>query len=299
MTAEVVALGEKLEQSLAFDGLVPDLDEVIYHAHSALSSTGARQLLQAPARFVHWMQNKPPHKKAFDVGSAVHAKVLGTGWDVVEIPDDLLSGPNRAISSVAAKDWVAAARASNAIPLKAAEIAEVDAMSESVLAHSMARVMFEQEGAAELSVFSRDPETGVQQRCRFDYLGMGQGRRFAVDLKTKHGLATPVKFSKTVAELGYHVQVGHYLDTLAAAGGHVDQFVFVVVEKEPPYLTATFVLGREYLEMGYTGAAEARRRFAAGIESGEWPGYPQELQIAIPPNWAVYDHNEGIGVLTA
>lgn len=297
--AQIVALGDALESSLAFEGFVPDLDEVVYHAHSALSSTGARQLLQAPARFAHWMRNKPPHKKAYDVGSAVHAKVLGTGWDVVEIPDRLLSGPNRAISSVAAKWWVEMARASNAIPLKAHEIAEVDAMAESVLANAMARVMFEQEGDAELSVFSRDAETGIEQRCRFDYLGTGSGRRFAVDLKTKHGLATPVKFSKTVAELGYHVQVGHYLDTLAAAGGEVDQFVFVVVEKEPPYLTATYVLGREYLEMGYAGAAEARRRFAAGIESGDWPGYPQELQIAIPPNWAVYDHNEGLGVLTA
>lgn len=283
----------------ALDGFVPDLDEVTYHAHSALSSTGARQLLQAPARFAHWAENKPPHKKAYDVGSAVHAKVLGTGWEVVEIPDDLLSGPNRAISSEAAKAWVAAARDSNAIPLKAFEIAEVDAMAESVLGHAMARALFEQEGAAEMSVFSRDPATGVEQRCRFDYLGTGSGRRFAVDLKTKHGLATPMKFSKTVAELGYHVQVGHYLDTLSAAGGHVDQFVFVVVEKEPPYLTASFVLGREYLEMGYAAAAEARRLFAAGIETGHWPGYPQELQIAIPPNWAVYDHNEGLGVLAA
>ena len=109
---------------MALEGFVPDLDEVIYHAHSALSSTGARQLLQAPARFAHWAENKPPHKKAFDVGSAVHAKVLGTGWDVVEIPDKLLSGPNRAISSEAAKWWVAMARASNVIPLKAHEIAE-------------------------------------------------------------------------------------------------------------------------------------------------------------------------------
>lgn len=275
---------------MSAQGIVLGMDEVEYHAHPALSSTGARELLTAPAKFAWSREHPRPHVKVFDVGASVHARVLGTGWEVVEIPDALLSGANRSISSAEAKQWVRDARAAQQIPLKSHEIAEVNAIAESVLAHKTARMLLEQEGHPEASVFSVDPATGVECRARFDFLPTGQGRRIAVDLKTKHGEASAVKFSKSVADLGYHVQEAHYIDTLRFADEYVDAFAFLVVEKEPPYLVATFVLNDDFREIGAARAARARDLFARGIESGVWPGYPDEIQIARPPQWAVYDH---------
>lgn len=271
------------------EAIVFDLDEVDYHAHPALSSTGARQLLTAPALFA-WSQSHPtPHVKAFDAGSAVHARVLGTGWQTVEIPEEVLS-KSGTVGTDAARAFIAESRANNLIPLKAHELAEVNAIAESVLSHKTARMLLEQEGHAEASVFGTDPATGVECRARFDKLPTGPGRRIAVDLKTKHGAASPVKFAKTVADLGYHVQEAHYIDTLRFTGHHVDAFAFLVVEKEPPYLVATFVLNPDFQEIGAARAARARELFARGTETGQWPGYPEEIQIARPPQWAVYDH---------
>lgn len=272
-----------------FSGVVLGLGEDTYHAHPALSSTGARELLEAPARFYYARSNPRPHRKEFDVGTAAHSKVLGTGAPVIAIPEEVLA-KNGAASTNDAKAWIETARAEGKVPVKRAEFDAVNAMAESVLAQPSARALLEQDGNPEASVFGTDPATGVDTRARFDYLPTGSGRRVAVDLKTMHGLATPVRFAKAVAEHGYHVQEAHYLDTLAFVGEHVDAFAFVVVEKERPYLAAAYVLDEDFREIGRARAARARELFARGIESGEWPGYPDHIQIARPPAWAVYDH---------
>ncbi len=282
-------------------GIVLDLDEAIYHAHPALSSTGARQLLEAPARFEHARSTPRADRKAFDIGTLVHSKVLGVGAQVSVYPDgrgdevfvDPESGDeltnvlatNGAASTAAAKRFEAQCRANGLVPLKRADADVVNAMAEAVLSHPTASVLLEQDGHPEASVFGTDPVTGVECRARFDFLG-----RVGVDLKTMHGLATPVKFAKTVADHGYHVQNAHYEDTLGFAGDEVEAFAFVVVEKEPPFLVAVFVLDEDYREIGAARAKRARELFAVSHDSGIWPGYPPQIQIARPPQWAVYDH---------
>lgn len=270
-------------------GVVLGLDEAEYHTHPALSSTGARELLVAPARFLHSRSTPRVHKKVFDIGTAAHSKVLGTGWEIVAIPDGILAS-NGAASTTAARKFIAEARAAGKVPVKQAELDEVNAMSEAVLAHRSARLLLEQDGAAEASVFGFDPETGVETRARFDFLGRGDGRRVGVDLKTIHGEASQVKFAKTIADHGYHVQNAHYEDTLRFAGERLDAFAFVAVEKEPPHLVGVFVLNEDYREIGAARARRARHLFARGLETGVWPGYPDEIQIVRPPQWAIYDH---------
>lgn len=288
-------------------GLVPNLDEEVYHAHPALSSTGARQLLKAPAKFFYERSHPSPPKKEFDLGSLAHSKVLGVGAGVAVYPDgtgdetfvvDYTSGEevhnvlaaNGAASTKLAKAFEAWAREAGMIPMKRADAVVVDAMAESVLARRTSRSLLEQEGVAEASVFGHDPATGIEQRCRFDYLGTGPGRRVAVDFKTTRDDADPITFTRTVAQHGYHIQQAHYMDTAASADVRVDDFTFIVVEKTPPYLVAEHWLDPDYREIGHKKAAEARARFAAGIESGSWPGYPDQVQIVRPPQFLIYDH---------
>jgi hypothetical protein len=284
-----------------YQGAVLGLDEETYHAHPALSSTGARQLLEAPARFEHAQSQPRAPRKAFDVGTLAHSKVLGVGAGVAVYPDgagdhvfadpetgeefDNVLASNGAASTKLAKSFEVWARTQGLVPLKRAEADEVNAMAEAVLSHPTARVLLEQAGHPEVSVFGTDPATGVECRARFDFLG-----RVGVDLKTFYGAATPVKFAKTVADHGYHVQSAHYEDTLSFIGEQIDAFAFIVVEKDPPYLVAVFVLDDDYREIGAARAKRARELFAASRDSGVWPGYPSQIQIARPPQWAVHDH---------
>lgn len=266
--------------------IVNDMPEAEYHARPELSSTGARLLLDSPARF-HYAQTHPQaHKNAFDLGSAVHSKVLGVGAYSIVIPEELLA-TNGAASTKAAKDFMEQARSEGLIPIKAEVGNSVDAMVEAVLAHPTAKALFEQEGQAEASVFATDPVTGIEVRARFDYLAP-----ICVDLKTTAKDGSAAGFAKTVANFGYDVQRGHYLPTLEFATGERREMVFVVVETDAPHLVAVHQLDRDFVEMGEKKAQRARELFAECTASGIWPGYPTDVQLIIPPMYAVYDFQD-------
>jgi hypothetical protein len=278
---------EVVDAELDYEGIVYDLPEEDYHAHHALSSTQVKWLLDSPARYRYNLTHPQPFKKAFDEGSAVHAIVLGTGWEVVEIPADLLSGANKAISSDKAKAWVAAERAKKRIPLKAHEIAKVNAIAASVLADPDAVALLSG-GRPEVSVFATDPDTGVDMRCRFDYLA--DDLSFAVDLKTMAGSATKAGFSKAVADLHYDVSHEHYLDTLELATGVRPPKFYIAVEKEPPYFTAVFRLSDDEIEMGRKEARSARRTLAGCRAVDYWPHRRSGIQTTEAPMRRIYDH---------
>lgn len=267
-------------------GIVPDMPENIYHSHNALSSTGARLLLESPAKF-HYRQTHPQQSTAaFDLGSAVHAKVLGVGWAIEELdfPDW------RTKAAQAARDE---ARDNGLIPMLTRELVTVHRMSEAVLAHKTAREMLELPGERELSAFATID--GVDVRARLDALtdsGIG------IDLKTTAKPADPLTFARSVVDYGYDVQAAWYTDALAALGTELDRFQFIVVEKEAPHLVSVLELDIIFREMGKVKAAEARRRYAECTATNTWPGHPDDIQLVAPPTWAEYAHEDLYGPLS-
>lgn len=284
-----------------YTGIVPNLDEATYHSLPELSSTEARMLLKEGGPAIYrYAKDHPPliaASKKFDIGSAVHAKVLGAGLDVAVIPDELLAS-NGAISTKAAKEFVEDARAQGLIPLKATDFEPINGAAEAVLAHEAAKQLFGQPSDPEVSVFATDPVTDVAVRGRFDFLPtkwrLGAPSRVAVDLKTTRD-ASRKGFAKSIADYGYDVQRAWYLDALKWITGEDAEMVFVAVEKEPPYLVAVHQLPTIWVEMGATKARVARRRYAECVASGKWPGYGDEVLLASPPNYLIYQFEEEYG----
>ena len=281
---------------MIYEGIIRDLSEAEYHSHAALSSTEARLILDSPAKY-RWKKDHPPlvpPSKKFDVGTAVHSKVLGTGVEAVIIPTELLAS-NGAASTTAAKTFIAEARAAGKVPLKSEEFEPINAQAENVLANPTARALFDQPGAAEVSVFA--DIDGVAVRARFDFLPeQGERRRVAVDLKTARD-ASPRGFTRSIAEYGYETQRQWYLDTLNTVTGPMPEgmepeMVFVAVEKDAPYLVGIYQLPTIWTAMGATKAARARRIYAECTETGVWPGYPLDVQLLSPPTWLIYQHEE-------
>lgn len=273
--------------------IVLDMPEAEYHSHAALSSTGARLLLDSPARF-HYAQSHPQaHRDAFDLGTAVHTKVLGIGHKVITYPPEHLTPSGNPSTKAATVEWAEEQRANGLVVIGAAQAAQVDRMAEAVLSHPTARSLFEQEGNAEASVFGTDKETGVDIRARFDFLpNFMQDNPRAIDLKTTAKEASANGFIKSVMNFGYDVQQTHYEDTLKAAIDLEMPFAFVVVETAAPHLVGVHELDIVFREMGKAKARRARELFAACKASGEWPGYPDEVQLLSPPAWAIYQHEE-------
>src|SRR5690625_222350 len=251
------------------------LDETVYHSDQAvapefgpsLSSTGAKALLDAPARY-RYEQEHREHKKVCDVGHAVPAEALGVGLDLAVIPAEHLAADGAA-STKAAREFIAEARLDGRVPLKAAEALEIRTIAANILAHPDARAIFS-EGDPEISIYAKDPATGTTMRGRIDWLRDNA----AIDLKTIGRSARPDAFARQAADMGYDVQWGWYRTILRELGRAEDfPFIHVVAETKPPYLVSVVRFGPEDMEVGNRRARQALDIYARCVETGEWPGY--------------------------
>lgn len=273
-----------------------DVDE--YHAdRNSLSVSGAKLLLppSCPAKFRHHMDTAQKPKRHFEFGHFVHLKVLGKGPKVVEIDADSY----RTKAAQMARDK---ARADGNIPVLAgkpdddagAELEQAEAMTAAVFAHPKAGPLLSHpKNSFEQSVYATDPETGVRLRGRVDAINFSDksGRLWLVDLKTST-TSDPDPFSRKAFKFGYHMQAAWYMDLFILNKLAADLvFVFVVVEKEPPYLVSVVEYGAAEIAEGRRANREAIDIYRECITYNKWPGYPgtDEICPISLPAWAFDD----------
>ena len=260
-----------------------DMPDAEYHDRPELSSTGARRILDSPARFRYWEDHPQPAKAAFDLGSAAHSKILGVGSDIVMYPEEFITPSGEASKSKAALAWVAEQRAAGVVPIGLADAERVDAMAEAVLAEPEARAILERVAGREVTIIQEID--GVPVRARFDIFGDGE----AADLKT--GRDASPRFNKSVAAFGYHLQARWYDDAYyAETGERLTAFPLIVVESAAPHLVGVYDLDFMYEQTAAEKCAEARRIWQACNQSGVWPAYGRRTLTA--PPWVVIEDDE-------
>jgi len=272
-------------QTISLPG-VYDISADVYHldpvAGGTLSSSGARKLLECPARF-RWDQQHPtPPTKTFEIGHAAHKMVLGAGPELVRI--------NAAEwRTNAVKAEVEQARAEGKVPLRPLDYDAVHAMADAIRAHPLARVLFDPTGGQpEQTLVWRDEATGVWRRAMLDW----RRERVIVDYKSAVS-ASKAAFTKAVANFGYHQQDTYYRDGVTALGLADDPaFLFVVQEKDPPYLVAVYDIDDEDLRIGRERNRRALEMYRDCTASGIWPGYSTEIETIALPAWARRQHEE-------
>jgi len=268
-----------------------DMSDTAYHSRPELSSTGARRLLDSPARFRYWEDHPQPHRAVFDLGSAAHTKILGVGANTVEYPPEFLTPSGnlttRRDMADEIREWTTKQRDNGLIPISADDAARVNAMAEAVLAEPEARVILERVTGREVSIIQE--VDGVPVRARFDLLGGGE----AADLKT--GRDASPKFNKSVASFGYHLQRRWYDDAYyAETGERLSAFPLIVVESAPPHLVGIYDLDFQYEQTAAEKCADARRIWLECTETGVWPAYGRRTLTA--PTWVVIEDEEEIKI---
>lgn len=262
---------------------VEGMDEDEYHAHPALSASGMKDILRSP-KYFRLQRSAPRTRKEFDEGHAVHAQVLGVGARIKEIPDRLLSGEYRSISSKGAKQFKADAEAGGYTVLKPAQFVRIKKASEAVLTHPKAGRLLEAAPYREVSLFASDPESGVSLRGRVDGLG-----DLMLDLKTAADIR-PRAIERAVVDLGYYLSAAVYRQLLTQIlGEDPGPMHLIFVEKEPPFEVAVRVLDEpEWHAFGLKKMREAIDLFASCKEFGVWPGADDEdgpVQSLAFPSW--------------
>ncbi len=162
-------------------------------------------------------------------------------------------------------------------------------MRDSLLAHPMASRMLKADGRAEVSVYWKDEETGVDCRVRPDFWAFS--KRVVIDLKTTED-ASREGFSRTVAKWGYHRQAAMYLhgcrQAIRQSGSDIpapEAFAFIAIEKKPPYLVAVYVLQGESFGLGKAIFRRDLNHYARCLKDGAWPGYSDTIQELELPAW--------------
>jgi hypothetical protein len=258
-----------------------DIPAELYHSDpvpgGSLSSTGARRLLDCPARFRYLLDHPQPYKPAFEFGTAAHTVLLGDGPELVVVEGDRWDTND-------IKARVREIRAAGNIPLKQAAKQKIDDMAEALAATPEAADLFTPgSGTAEQSMFWPDRRYGLWRRARIDWLRPDR----IVDYKTVRS-ARPEDLRKAFWEHGYGQQQEWYRDGATDLGllGRDAPFTFVCQEKEPPYVVTVAELDFFFADAGRHLNDRALDLYVRCRETGHWPGYVTGTAHLSMPPWA-------------
>lgn len=266
-------------------GVYHDLAEADYHAHPALSHSGAKTLMPpgCPALFAYQREHGRPDKTAYDLGNAAHKTVLGTGWPTVVVEGEWRSKD--------AKAAVAEARANGVIPLHQQDWDAAQAMAGALRRHPLASMLLSN-GKPEASMLWRDQRADVLLRGRVDWLRDRRDPLYLVDYKTAES-AEPDTFARAAARYHYHSQAAFYIDGAKTCDLSDDvRFLFIVQEKNPPYLVSVVELDSLAIRAGRAWNRRAIDLFAACHAADDWPGYtPDDPALVSLPRYATFEQD--------
>ena len=216
------------------------------------------------------------------IGSAVHTSVLEIDkWDATYAVTP--AGINK--RTIAGKaEWNVFTTAAGTRTVISREDADlVGKITEGVFKHPAASSLLGLPGKAESSLFWTDAETGLECKCRPDYL-LDDGSTI-VDVKTTES-ASPADFMQSIVKFRYHCQAAWYLHGVEqATGKRPEQFVFVCVEKRPPFACAVYVAAPEMVQIGWDTARANLDRLAECMAADAWPGYSDQVELINLPAW--------------
>lgn len=261
-------------------GIISSLDENLYHGTKSLvSKSSLDHIARSPLHYAHHLTAVNKATPAMAMGSALHAYVLE--------PDKFAStyvcvpyfGDLRTNLAKAKRDtWLE--ENGEKIGLTEEQYAHVLGMRESLMAHPTVRVLLK-DFEPEVTLVWTDPDTGIQCKGRADALSK-YAEGLPVDIKSARD-ASEDGFRRAVYGRRYHVQDAFYTGGFRHNGIHAPNFIFPVVESEPPYAVGVYQLRTPSLLAGEAEYQRDLRTLAKCRETGIWTGYTANIRdIDIP-----------------
>lgn len=273
------------------EGMIIKEEQAAYYGRLALSNSGMGELLRCPAHLKAMLDRCGQDDKtndAFTAGSLLHCMVL----EPSEVSSRYRVKVNRGNTKAGKEEAKKAAE--DGVQLVSQDMWETcSAMADAALRHP---VMRSAHAAGDLrteqSVYWTERGGAVPCKARVDALvTLPNYGLCAIDLKTTRD-ASLAAIEKSLYTYGYHRQAAWYLRGLRSAGMEVRAFLFLFVEKEPPYLTVATNISEGAQELALDEIRNCVDTFADCMASGIWPGYTESPVIELDlPAWA-YKRNQ-------
>lgn len=255
-----------------YNGILADLDIEEYHKGPGLSRSALVDFKRSPLHYWHEHINlkdvpSVPTKEMI-FGNALHVKVLepDTFWDrYYSMP-----GFDRRTKSGKESHEIFSRAAGDKIILHGDTELVLADMHGAILDHPVADKLIEN-AQYETSIYWTDTETGILCKCRPDIWGHG----YIADLKTTMD-ASHAAFNRDVWKYNYVLQCAMIREgVISATSEHINDFIFIVIEKELPHAIGIYQLSPEALQKGIDEFHELLHRFKECQDKDEWLGYAE------------------------
>ena len=240
-----------------------------YRSHPAISRSELFKIGKSPLHFKYERENPPEPSAALIFGQAFHKFVLepdSFGEEFAIQPEtDRRTKQGKEewayfLEKYAGKKQISLDNFETFLNMKAA-----------LKANRHAAALIEQ-GQHETPFFWTDTLTGEECKCRPDILAEFNGVPIIADLKSCASADTE-SFAKDVVKYGYDLQAYMYSEGVKANTGKDYQFIFIAVEKTPPYAVNVMQADKYILMRGEALFREYIGTYHDCKESGNWWSY--------------------------
>lgn len=251
------------------------LDEQTYRAAPGVNISNLKKMARTPAHYLAGVQYPLEPTETMEFGTLVHLAVLEPNrlaQSYVVRPDGL------DFRSKEGKAWKEAQTVQILTP---EQDHALQGITRTIQTHPTAASVLAG-GQKEVSVFRHHRDTRLLLKGRIDCLTEdANGFRTIIDVKTTQD-ASPGEFARSVAKFRYDAQAAFYMDLTDA-----EFFLFVAVEKEPPYGVGVYQLDAAAIENGRRSYETWLQRLWDCQSTDTWPSYPTEIQTISLPKWAM------------
>ena len=259
--------------------IIRNMPDAEYHAIDRISNSRLSRMLPTPAHCKEHMDNPPEATDNLVMGRYFHALTLEPDsvaeCYIVQPKIDRRTKKGKADY----ENFLLLAGEKQVVKQDMVDTAL--AMRESIILHPAAGKLISESKDKELTLLWDDDATGAPMKAKLDAVRDG----VIIDLKSCDD-ASPKGFQRSIAKYGYHRQAALYSDAYTQVVGEPPKgFVFIAVEKKPPYAVACYVLSREDIARGLTDYRELLVRYVDCEFENNWHGYSGMIEEIELPKW--------------
>ncbi|MEO3700477.1 PD-(D/E)XK nuclease-like domain-containing protein [Acinetobacter ursingii] len=259
-----------------------------YHACPEFSSSQLKDILRSSAHFYSnniLKENERETKKHLDFGTLAHTLFL----EPEQFEHEFIVGPKFDRRTKAGKEEAAAWEAANQgkIIIDQEMLDGANRIANNLRGLSSYKLMQDNYGMAEASIFFTDPVYGLNLRVRPDYHiipcdEFPNGLLFDVKTTTD---ARQFKFQRSCSDFGYDISATMYREGFQQhyKTEEKPEFIFLVAESSAPFNVKQYRASSLFLSIGEQRYNKAKELLAESLLINEWDGYSTELEdISLP-----------------
>ncbi len=239
-----------------------------YREHPAISRSELFKISESPEKFKYYREHPEEPTPALLFGQLFHAMALQTDtvWEQFAIMPNVDRRKKAGKEALAEFEQQAEGKTIVTVDM----VEQATAMCEALNKNEFVKKLLK--GEKEKPFFWVDEMTGEECKCRTDVLTEVGENLIIVDLKTADCAETET-FMRSAIKYGYDFQAAMYSEGVKINTGREPLFVFIVIEKKPPYAINILQADKLLIRRGYDLFREYIGIYHECKTTDNWYGY--------------------------